>query len=309
MASWYVKNSSLVWAVRKSAHSIESALNLVSFQDVCRKTPRCTVGVVANTSDEEYLKRFYTDTLYRQIKYVSSYTQGIDLLRSREITYLLMDHSMARYYLTRDVFKLIRISGDNFGTFGLALGFSKFEGALKDNITSILLSYIEKGRRAMSSSIPLCVFSELLGIIQRLHDDWYVYENCETKRLNEVGTLIFPSTHLEIGRRGAWEIIEWFRWRKVNSVKASVPASAHLSALIEERKLGSLFMQSAVVIWRDELRHETTGEVSLLQVNVRTGSIDRCTVHYLHECSFPVDNRVFARWMTQNPQRQCQSSL
>lgn len=288
MASWYVKNSSLVWAVYKSAHSIESALDLVSFQDVCRKTPRCTVGVVANTSDEEYLKRFYTDTLYRQIKYVSSYTHGIDMLRAREITYLLMDHSMARYYLTRDVFKLIRISGDNFGTFGLALGFSKFERALKDNITSILLSYIEKGRRAVSSSFALSVFSERLGIIQRLHDEWYVYENCETKRLNEVGTLILPSTHLEIGLCGAWEMIELFRWRKANSVKASVPTSGNLSALIEERKLGSLFMQSAIVIWRDELRHETTGKASWLELNVRASSFDHCTFHYLHECSFPV---------------------
>ena len=25
-----------------------------------------------------------------------------------------------------------------------------------------------------------------LGIIQRLHDEWYVYENCEFKRLNRV---------------------------------------------------------------------------------------------------------------------------
>ena len=116
--------------------------------------PRCTVGVVANTSDEEYLKRFYTNTLYRQILYVSSYAQGIDMLRNHSITYLLMDHSMARYYLTRDVFKLIRISGDNFGTFGLALGFSKFETGLKDNITNILLSYMEKGRENMPLSIP-----------------------------------------------------------------------------------------------------------------------------------------------------------
>ena len=56
---------------------------------------------------------------------------------------------MARYYLTRDVFKLIRISGDNFGTFGLSLGFSKFDTDLKKNITAILLSYVEKG------SIPI----------------------------------------------------------------------------------------------------------------------------------------------------------
>lgn len=130
--------------------------------------PQCKVGVVANTSDEEYLKRFFTNTLYRHIQYVSSYGDGIELLRGHVITYLLMDHSMARYYLTRQVFKLIRISGDNFGTFGLALGFAEFENELKKNVTKILLSYIEK------------------GIIQRLHHDWYVYENCETKQLTEV---------------------------------------------------------------------------------------------------------------------------
>ncbi|CAF2992204.1 unnamed protein product [Rotaria sp. Silwood2] len=135
--------------------------------------PRCTVGVVANTSDEEYLRRFYRNTLYRNIQYVSSYGDGIDLLRSHIITYLIMDHSMARYYLTRDVFKLIRISDDNFGTFGLSLGFSKFDTDLKDNMTNILLSYVDK------------------GIIQRLHDDWYVYENCETKLLNENRELSF----------------------------------------------------------------------------------------------------------------------
>lgn len=109
--------------------------------------PHCTVGVVANTSDEEYLKRFYTNTLYRHIRYVPSYSHGIDLLRGHAITYLLMDHSMARYYLTKEVFKLIRISGDNFGTFGLALGFAKFENNLKENITNSLLSYIEKGKK------------------------------------------------------------------------------------------------------------------------------------------------------------------
>lgn len=108
--------------------------------------PRCIVGVVANTTDEEYLKRFYTNTLYSHIQYVSSYGQGIDLLRSHSITYLIMDHSMARYYLTRDVFKLIRISEDSFGTFGLSLGFSKFDTELKDNITNILLSYVDKGK-------------------------------------------------------------------------------------------------------------------------------------------------------------------
>jgi len=75
---------------------------------------------------------------------------------------------MARYYITRQVFKSLRISGDNFGSFGLSLAFSKFESNLKSNITKILLSYMDK------------------GIIQRFHDDWYIYENCEIKRLNEV---------------------------------------------------------------------------------------------------------------------------
>jgi hypothetical protein len=56
-----------------------------------------------------------------------------------------MDHSMARYYLTRVLFRSIRISDDHFGTFGLSLGFSKFDTALKDNITKILLSYVDKG--------------------------------------------------------------------------------------------------------------------------------------------------------------------
>ncbi|CAF1181412.1 unnamed protein product [Adineta ricciae] len=138
-----------------------------SMVDLCRNMPRCTIGVVANTSDEEYLKRFHLNTLYRHMHYVASYGHGIELLRSRVVTYLLMDHSMARYYLTRDVSKLIRISGDNFGAFGLSLGFSKFDTELKDSITDILLSYVDK------------------GIIQRLHDDWYVYENCETKLLEE----------------------------------------------------------------------------------------------------------------------------
>ena len=105
---------------------------------------------MANTSDEEYLKRFFTFTLYTHIVYVPSYGQGIDLLRARSIGYLLMDHSMARYYLTRDVFKLIRISGDNFGTFGLSLGFSKFDTVLKNNITNILLSYVDKGEQSTS---------------------------------------------------------------------------------------------------------------------------------------------------------------
>jgi hypothetical protein len=54
---------------------------------------------------------------------------------------------MARYYLTREFFKSIRISGDNFGTFGLSLGFSKFDADLKKNITNILLSYVDKGQK------------------------------------------------------------------------------------------------------------------------------------------------------------------
>jgi len=114
-------------------------------QDECSRMSQCSIGVVANTGDEEYIKRFFTNTLYKRIQYVSSYPQGIDLLRARSITYLLMDHSMARYYLTREFFKSIRISGDNFGTFGLSLGFSKFDSDLKMNITNILLSYVDKG--------------------------------------------------------------------------------------------------------------------------------------------------------------------
>ena len=150
--------------------------------------PRCIVGVLANTSDEEYLKKFYANTLYQRIQYVSSYGQGIDLLRDYAITYLLMDHSMARYYLTRDVFKLIRISGDNFGKFGLSLGFSKFDTDLRNNITNILLSYVNKGKiRDTKKNDDLNLpKTKILGIIQRLHDDWYVYENCETKLLEEV---------------------------------------------------------------------------------------------------------------------------
>jgi ABC-type amino acid transport substrate-binding protein len=115
---------------------------------------RCTIGVVANTTDEEYLKRFFTDTLYRHIQYVSSYGQGIDSLRNYTISYLLMDHSMARFYLTRDAFKLIRISDDHFGTFGLSLGFSKFDTDLKNNLTNILLSYVDKGKEKL---IEICV--------------------------------------------------------------------------------------------------------------------------------------------------------
>jgi ABC-type amino acid transport substrate-binding protein len=115
-------------------------------KDICRNMARCTIGVVANTTDEEYLKRFHTNTLYRHIQYIPSYGQGIDLLREHSITYLLMDRSMARYYLTRDVAKLIRISGDNFGEFGLSLGFSKFDTDLKNDLTNILLSYVDKGR-------------------------------------------------------------------------------------------------------------------------------------------------------------------
>lgn len=94
---------------------------------------------------------------------------------------------MARYYLTRDVLKLMRISGDNFGTFGLSLGFSKFDTDLKNNITDILLYYVDKGRqREDPSDDPIETSHHSLGIIQRLHDEWYVYENCEFKRLNQV---------------------------------------------------------------------------------------------------------------------------
>ncbi len=56
---------------------------------------------------------------------------------------------MARYYLTRDVFKLIRISDESFGRFGLSLAFSKSMTDLKDNITNILLSYIDKGNQKL----------------------------------------------------------------------------------------------------------------------------------------------------------------
>ncbi|CAF1103549.1 unnamed protein product [Adineta steineri] len=166
------KQKYVLFSFKLAAFMVETdrtqmASNIHGIFDVCRSMPRCIIGVVANTSDEEYLKIFYTNTLYRHIYYISSYSHGIELLRDHIITYLLMDHSIARYYLTRDVSKLIRISGDNFGAFGLSLGFSKFDTDLKENITNILLSYIDK------------------GIIQRLHDDWYVYENCETKILDE----------------------------------------------------------------------------------------------------------------------------
>lgn len=52
---------------------------------------------------------------------------------------------MARYYLTRDTFKLISATGDNFGRFGISMGFSKFDSDLKVNITKILISYVDKG--------------------------------------------------------------------------------------------------------------------------------------------------------------------
>lgn len=117
------------------------------------------------------MRKFFTNKLYNYINYVPSYAQGIESLRNRSITHLFMDHSMARYYLTREVFKAIRISSDNFGTFGLSLGFSKVDTEFRDNVTDILISYVDK------------------GIIQRLHDDWYFYENCELKRLNEVRSL------------------------------------------------------------------------------------------------------------------------
>ncbi|CAF0912043.1 unnamed protein product [Adineta ricciae] len=149
---------------------IDEAQSETKVQDVvkyCVTTRKCIVGVVANTSDEEYMRNFFANTLYPYLNYVPSYAQGIESLRNRSITHLFMDHSMARYYLTREVFKAIRSSEDNFGTFGLSLGFSKVDTDFKTNITNILLSYVDK------------------GIIQRLHDDWYVYENCETKRLTE----------------------------------------------------------------------------------------------------------------------------
>jgi hypothetical protein len=123
----------------------QTAANVQGIVDECRRLFQCSIGVVANTSDEEYLRRFFTNTLYTRIQYVPSYAQGIDLLRARSITHLLMDHSMARYYLTRAVFRSIRISGDNFGTFGLSLGFSKYDSDLKMNITNVLLSYVDIG--------------------------------------------------------------------------------------------------------------------------------------------------------------------
>ena len=60
---------------------------------------------------------------------------------------------MARYYLTRDIYKLIRISDESFGRFGLSLGFSKFVKDLKENITSILLSYVDKGKRKINGKV------------------------------------------------------------------------------------------------------------------------------------------------------------
>ncbi|CAF0763066.1 unnamed protein product [Adineta steineri] len=144
-----------------------AATNVLGVVEICSQMPKCSIGVIANTSDEEYMKKFFPNTLYTYIHYVSSYAQGIESLRNNSITHLFMDHSMARYYLTREVYKSIRISSDNFGTFGLSLGFSKFDTDLKNNITNVLLSYVDK------------------GIIQRLHDDWYVYENCERKRMDK----------------------------------------------------------------------------------------------------------------------------
>ncbi len=118
---------------------------IVWFQNECNRVSQCSIGVVANTSDEEYIKRYFTNTLYSRIKYVSSYTQGIESLHLGTIKHLLMDHSMARYYLTREVLKGASVSRDNFGTFGLSLGFSKFDSDLKSNITNILLSYVDTG--------------------------------------------------------------------------------------------------------------------------------------------------------------------
>ena len=116
-----------------------------SFQAECNRVSQCKIGVVANTSDEEYIRRFFLNTLFTRIKYVSSYGHGIEALRAGIITHLLMDHSMARYYLTREVLKGVRVSRDNFGTFGLSLGFSKFDADLKANITNVLLSYVDTG--------------------------------------------------------------------------------------------------------------------------------------------------------------------
>ncbi|CAF1539939.1 unnamed protein product [Didymodactylos carnosus] len=141
--------------------------------DICRTLHNCRVGVVPNTSDEEYLKKYYSNSLYQHIQYIKNYSVGIDSLKNQTITFMLMDHSIARYYTTRDVSKSKQISGDNFGTFGVSLGFSKYDNELKENITDILLSYMDK------------------GIIQRLHDEWYGYENCEFKRLSKNRKLSF----------------------------------------------------------------------------------------------------------------------
>ena len=116
-------------------------------QDECNRVSQCSIGVAVNTSDEEYIRRFFLNTLYTRIKYVTSYSQGIEALRAGIITHLLMDHSMARYYLTREVLKGVRVSHDNFGTFGLSLGFSKFDTELRTNITNVLLSYVDTGKQ------------------------------------------------------------------------------------------------------------------------------------------------------------------
>ena len=92
------------------------------------------------------MRHFFANTLYPYFNYVPSYAQGIESLRNRSITHLFMDRSMARYYLTREVFKAIRSSDDNVGTFGLSLGFSKVDTDFKTNITNILLSYVDKGQ-------------------------------------------------------------------------------------------------------------------------------------------------------------------
>lgn len=134
-------------------------------QDECTHKTKCQIGIIANTSDEEYIRNSFTSTLYLRRYYVGSYTEGIDLLSKRVITHLLMDHSMARYYITRHVFKSLRISGYRFGSFGLSLAFSKFESNLKSNITKILLSYMDTGLQRFISKKK----NYLLVLLSRNH--------------------------------------------------------------------------------------------------------------------------------------------
>ncbi|CAF1549303.1 unnamed protein product, partial [Didymodactylos carnosus] len=181
---------------------VQLASDVQGIIDTCRKLHSCTLGVVANTSDEEYLKKYYSTSLYQNVHYVKNYSVGIDSLKNKTITFMLMDHSIARYYTTRDVLKSIRISGDNFGAFGVSLGFSKYDVELKNNITNILLSYMDK------------------GIIQRLHDEWYGYENCEFKRFSKnrklilerfVGVFILLGGGVLIGLLTL--LLEWFTFK------------------------------------------------------------------------------------------------